>query len=111
MGKRRLAWTGPRAAADQSRHARRMMRRAERADAADSSSGEIACKAPDHAHFQHLRRLERRQDRGQAPRQHRFAGARRPDHQDEQPSSLSPKALSMSALGGGFKGWPQHFNL
>jgi hypothetical protein len=81
MGKRRFAGTRPRAAADQSRHARRMMRRTEGAIAADASPGEIAGKTADHAHFEHLRRLERRQDRGQSPRQHRFAGTRRPDQQ------------------------------
>ena len=76
MGERRFAGTRPGAAADQRRHARRVMRRAEGPAAADASACEVAGEAPDHAHFEHLGGRERRQDRGQPPRQHRLAGAR-----------------------------------
>ena len=43
---------------------------------------QFAGEATDHAHLEHLGRLERRQDRGQPLRQHRLAGAGRPDHQE-----------------------------
>ncbi len=82
MGERDFARARPRAAADESRHARRMMRGAERARPADAPAGEIAGEAPDHADFEHLGRLERRQDRGHPPGKHRFAGARWPDHEE-----------------------------
>ena len=76
----------PHAAADQRRHARRMMRGAERPRPADAAAGEVAGEDSDHADFEHLGRLERRQDRGQPPRQHRFAGAGRADHQQIMPA-------------------------
>src|SRR5688572_12923771 len=82
MGKRDLA--RPRAcapAADEGRHARRMMRRPERARAADTPARKVCSEAADHAHFQHLGRLQRRQQRGEAFRQHGFPRSRRPDHQ------------------------------
>ena len=63
-----------------------MVRRAERPRPADPPAGEIAGEAADHADFQHLRRLERRQNRWQPPRQHRLAGAGRPDHQQIVPA-------------------------
>jgi hypothetical protein len=59
MSERRFAGARPRAAADERRRARRMMRRAEGPRSSDAPAGEIACEAPDHAHFEHLRRLER----------------------------------------------------
>ena len=62
MGKRRFAGPRPRAAADERRHARRMMRGAEGPVAADAAAGEIAGEASDHAHFEHLGGLERRED-------------------------------------------------
>jgi hypothetical protein len=82
MGECHFARTRARAAADERRHARRMMRRAEGAHPADAPASEIAGEAPDHADFEHLGRLERRQDRGEPPRQHRFAGAWRTDHEE-----------------------------
>ena len=86
MGKCRFARARARAAADQRRHARRVMRRAEGARPADAPAGKIAGEAPDHAHFQHLGRRERREEGGQPLRQHRLAGAGRPDHQEIMPA-------------------------
>jgi hypothetical protein len=54
MGERDFARPRPRAAADQRRHACRMMRRAERPAPPDAPAGEIARQAADHAHFEHL---------------------------------------------------------
>ena len=86
MSERRFAGTRSGTAADQGSHARRMMRCAEGPAPADAPAGEITGEAPDHAHFQHLGRRERRQDRGQAPRQHRLAGTGRSDHQEMMPA-------------------------
>ncbi len=86
MGERRFAGTWPRAATDERRHACRVMRCAERPIAADTPAGQVAGKAPDHAHFEHLGGRERRQDRGQPPRQHRLAGARWADHEEMMPA-------------------------
>ena len=79
-----LARPRPRAAADQRRHAGRMMRRAERPRpspmrAARQLAGEAAAPCDTSSISAGV---ERRQDRRQPPRQHRLAGARRPDHQE-----------------------------
>ena len=58
-----------------------MVRRAERPAVGQRSAGELAGDRGDHRHVEQLARIERRQDRGQALRQHRLAGAGRPDHQ------------------------------
>ena len=58
------------------------MRRAKRAALAELAVGELPGDGGDHGDLQQLARAERRQDRGQAGRQHRLAGARRADHQE-----------------------------
>jgi hypothetical protein len=59
-----------------------MMRRPEGPLAGDLALRQFTREGSDHARFQHLARIHRRQDRRQALRQHGFAGARRPDHQE-----------------------------
>jgi hypothetical protein len=63
-----------------------MMRGAERTRPADAPSGKVAGEAPDHAHLQHLGRLKRREQGREPLRQHRLAGAWRPDHQEVVPA-------------------------
>ena len=81
MRERDLARPGAHAAADQRRQRGRMMRVAERAAAAEAAVGEQAGDRVDHADLERLGRRERRQQAGQALRQHRLAGAGRADHQ------------------------------
>ena len=57
------------------------MRRAERPAVGERAAFDLAGDRSDHGHFEELGGRERRQDRGQPRRQHRFAGAGRPDHQ------------------------------
>ena len=57
------------------------MRIAERPAAHQPAVGELAGDRMDHADLQRLGRIERRQEAGQACRQHRLAGAGRADHQ------------------------------
>src|SRR5436190_18736506 len=54
---------------------------AERAFAQQAAIAQPAGDRLDHAQFKRLGRFERRQDAGHSRRQHRFAGAGRPDHQ------------------------------
>ncbi len=81
VGERDLARHGRRTAAAQRHRAGGVMRRAE-----DARGPALRCKLPDQT--QHRGRLERfvrrhrRQDAGEALRQHRLAGARRADQQD-----------------------------
>jgi hypothetical protein len=57
MGERCLAGTWTRAAADERRHACRMVRLAEGPRPADAPSGKVAREAPDHADLEHLKRF------------------------------------------------------
>ena len=59
-----------------------MMRRAERPLDRELAAHQLAREAVHHRDFEHLLGRQRRQDRGQPRRQHRFAGAGRPDHQE-----------------------------
>ena len=68
-------------AADQRRHRRRVMRRAERASIGKFAAGDMSGDGMDHRHFEQFARRQRRQDRRQARRQHRLASAGRPAHQ------------------------------
>ena len=55
-------------AADQGRHARRVMRGAERPPVGERAAFDLAGDGGDHRHFQEFGRRERRQDEGAAPR-------------------------------------------
>ncbi len=68
-------------AADQSRHAGGMVRRAERAPIGQRAAFDLAGDRGDHGNFEQFGRRQRRQDRGQPRREHRFAGAGRADHE------------------------------
>lgn len=57
------------------------MRIAERTPAGDHAALENTGNGLQDVHFERFRREQRRQDAGQALRQHRLARARRPDHQ------------------------------
>ena len=81
MGERNLARPRAQAAADQSRHAGGMMRRAERPPVGQRAAFDLAGDRGDHGDFEQFGRRQRRQDRRQSRRQHRFAGAGRPDHE------------------------------
>ena len=81
MRERDFARPRAQAAADERGHAGGMMRRAERAAAGQRAVGDLARDRRDHRNFEEFLRQERRQDRGQARRQHGFAGARRAAHQ------------------------------
>ena len=81
MGERNFARPRTQAAADQSRHAGRMMRRAERPPVGERAAFDLAGDRGDHRDFEQLGRRQRRQDRRQPRRQHRFAGAGRSDHE------------------------------
>ena len=59
-----------------------MMRRAKRPPVGQLAAGERAGDRMDHRDFEQLARRQRRQDRGQARRQHGFAGAGRAAHQE-----------------------------
>ncbi len=82
MGERHFARPRMQAAADQRRHAGGVMRRAERPPVGQRAAFDLAGDRGDHGHFEKLGRRQRRQDRGQPRRQHRFAGAGRADHQE-----------------------------
>jgi hypothetical protein len=81
MRKAHLAGTRAGAAADQRRHARRMMRRAEGSLGGELAAHQLARERVHHRDLEHLLGRERRQDRGEPCGEHRLAGARRPDHQ------------------------------
>ena len=81
MRERDFARSRMQAAADQRRHAGGMMRRAERPPVGQRAAFDLAGDRGDHRDFEEFGRRQRRQDRGQPRRQHRFAGARRADHQ------------------------------
>lgn len=70
VGQRNFAGPGPPAAADQRRHRRRMVGRAERPPRTDAATGQQPGKAVDHADFEHLARLQLRQQPRQPLRQH-----------------------------------------
>ena len=76
-----LAGSGAQPAADQRRQRGRMVRVAKRPLTQQPAAAQPAGDRLDHAEFQRLGRFERRQDAGQPRRQHRFARAGRPDHQ------------------------------
>ena len=81
-----LARPDAQAAADQRRHRRAVVRRAERPAAADLAAAELARDRRDHRHFERLGRLQRRQDARQAGGEQRLARARRPAHQQIVPA-------------------------
>ena len=81
VGERHLAGSGAQAAADQGRHAGRMMGAAERAFAAELAAGQLAGDRGDLADLEQFHRLQRRQDRRQARGEHGFARAGWADHQ------------------------------
>jgi hypothetical protein len=58
------------------------MRRAERTAVGKLAAGKLAGNRGDHRDIEQFGRRERRQDRRQALRQHRLAGAGRADHQE-----------------------------
>src|SRR5437764_9765596 len=58
-----------------------MMPSAERSLLRERTVSESPGDRGDHRHFEKLRGRERRQNGGQACGKHRFAGARRPDHE------------------------------
>ena len=81
VGEADLAGPDAQTAADQCRHRGRMMRRAERPAIAERAAGQFTGDRLDHRDIEQFARIERRQDRGQPRREHRFAGAGRADHQ------------------------------
>ncbi len=80
MRQRNFARPRPQAAADQRRHRRRVMRRPERPLVGQRAAFDHAGDRGDHRDFEQFGRRQRRQDRRQPCRQHRLAGAGRPDH-------------------------------
>ena len=82
MGERDFARPGAQPAADQRLQGRRMVGVAEVAPAGELAFAEVARQRAHHRGFQRLVGLERRQDAGQAGRQHRLARAGRADHQE-----------------------------
>ncbi len=81
MGERHFAGPRMQAAADQRRHAGGMVRRAERPPVGQRPAFDLAGDGGHHGDFEKLGRRQRRQDRRQPRRQHGFAGAGRPHHQ------------------------------
>ena len=96
MGERRFAGARRRAAADQRRGRRRVMRRAQHA-LAPARRAEGAGDAQDRRRLERFVVRQRRQQAGETARQHRLAGARRADHQDAQ---LPGRGDLEGALGG-----------
>ncbi len=82
MGERDFAGPGLLASTDECGHRGRVMRSTEGAPVRQLAIGEMAGDRKHHRDLQQLARIERRQDRGQAARQHRLAGAGRPVHQE-----------------------------
>ena len=81
MGEADLAGLCPHAAADQCGLAGRMMRVAEGPAPGDRAPGQLPGNRLHEGQFQRFRRLQRRQQAGQARGQHALARAGRPDHQ------------------------------
>jgi hypothetical protein len=81
MRQRHLARPAAMAAAHQRRERSRVMRVAEGPLAHQLALSQQARDRMDHADFERFARIERRQQARQTRRQHRFAGARRADHQ------------------------------
>ena len=81
MGEARLAGYRDRAAADQAGGGDQVMRRAERALGHQPAAATLSGHAVDARHLDRLRPRQRRQDRGQAAREHRLAHAGRPREQ------------------------------
>ena len=77
-------FAGPRvqAAADQRRHARGMVRGAERTAVGQRAALYLAGDRSDHGDFEQFRWRQRRQNGRQSCRQHRFSRAGRSDHQE-----------------------------
>ena len=75
-----------------------MMRRPERPAVGQRAAGERAGDRMDHRHFEKLARPERRQDRGQALRQHGLPRTRRPDHQEIVAAGRSDLQRALGAL-------------
>ena len=98
MRQRNLAGLGAHAAAGQRGHAGGMMRRAERPPRGQRAVVDFAGDRGDHRHFEQFGRRQRRQDRGQPRRQHRFAGAGRADHQQMMPAGRGDLERALGAL-------------
>ncbi len=81
MRERDFAGLGMRATANQCRHRRRMMWRAERAPIGECAARQLAGDRVDERDFEKFARIERRENRWQARREHGFAGAGRSVHQ------------------------------
>ena len=81
-----LAGAHAQAAADQRRHRRAVVRRAERPAAADPAAVQLARDRSDHRHFERFGRLQRRQDARQAGGEQRLSRARRAAHQQIVPA-------------------------
>ena len=86
MGERHLARLGALAAADERGQRGGMMRIAEGPVAHQPAARELARHRMDHRDLEGGGGIERRQQAGQALRQHRFAGPRRADHQQIMPA-------------------------
>ena len=75
-----------------------MMRRAERPPIGERAAFDLAGDRRDHRHFEQFGRRQRRQDRGQTRSEHRFAGARRSDHQQIVAASRGHFERALGAL-------------
>ena len=98
MRQRDFAGSCAHAAAGQRRHAGGMMRAAERPPRGERAALDLARDRGDHRHFEQFGRRQRRQDRGQPRRQHRFAGAGRADHQQMMPAGGGDLERALGAL-------------
>ena len=98
MRERDLAGLRAQTAADQRRHAGRVMRRAERPRVGQRAFGDRARHGCDHRDFEQLGRRERRQDRRQPRGEHRLAGAGRADHQQIVPAGRRDLERALGAL-------------
>ena len=98
MRERDLAGPRTHAAAGQCRHARRVMGSAERPARGQRAAFDLAGDGGDHRYFQQFGRRQWRQDRRQARRQHRLAGAGRTDHQEVMAASRRDFQGALGAL-------------
>lgn len=98
MRQRDLAGLGAHAAAGERGHAGGMVRRAERPPRRQRAAFDLAGDGRDHRDLEQLARRQRRQDRGQPRRQHRFAGAGRADHEQVMPAGGRDLQRPLGAL-------------
>jgi len=82
MGEADFPWLAFSSAADQSRRRGAVMGRAERPAAQQPPLRQPVAQRVDERRLERFLGIERRQNRGQSLRQHRFAGAGRADHQN-----------------------------